>query len=125
MLRHFDLKSSNGIPEPSFSKNIRRKKIQKNPYGKDVKRSKTQSLHYVTACNDIPSTELHSEPVLFPRSAYILNEDINQKKVQTLINLKSGDGKVSIYPTPALIDESTEYPTCKIAPSKEKQNDCI
>ena len=125
MLRHFDLKSSNGIPEPSFSKNIRTKKIQKNPYGKDVKTSKTQSLHYVTACNNICSIELHSEPILCPRSSYILNEDINLKKVQTSINLKSGDGTISIYPTPALIDESSEYPTCKIAPSKEKQNDCI
>ena len=65
MLRHFDLKSSNGIPEPSFSKNIRSKKIQKNPYGKDMKRSKTQILHYVTDCNDIPSTKLHSEPIYF------------------------------------------------------------
>ena len=125
MLRHFDLKSSNGIPEPSFLKNIRSKKIQKNPFGKDVKTSKTQSLHYVADCNDIPRTEIHSEPLLCPRSSYIRNEDTNLKKVQTSINLKSGDGTISIYPTPALIDESSEYPTCKIAPSKEKQNDCI
>ena len=125
MLRHFDLKSSNGISKPSIAKNTRSKKIQENQCGKDLKTSKTQSLHYFNDCNDIPSSKLYSEPILCPRSSNILNEDINLKKVQTSINLKSGDRTISFQPTPALIDESSEYQTCKIVPSKEKQNDYI
>ena len=125
MLRHFDLKSSNGISKPSFSKNVRIKKTQEKRYGKDMKTSKTQSLYYVNDCNDIPSTKLHSEPIVCQKSSIIPNEDINLKKVQTSINLKSGDRTISYQPTPALIDESSEYETCIIAPSKEKQSDYI
>ena len=125
MLRHFDLKSSNGISKPSIAKNFLMRTSEEKQRGKDVKTSKTQSLHNVDNSIDISKAKLHSEPNLCQRSSYILNQDTNLKKFQTSVNLKSGDRKISFYPTPTLIDESSEYQACKIVPNKERKNDYI
>ena len=125
MLRHFDLKSSNKISKPSISKSFLKGRTQEKQHGKDVKTSKTQSLHNFNDSNDIPRAKLNSEPTVCQNNSYIVNRDTNLKKFRTLVNLKSGDRKFSFYPTPTLIDESIEYQTCKIVPNKERKTDYI
>ena len=125
MLRHLDLKSSNGMSKPISEKIFQIKVHHGKSCDNDVKTSKTHSLHYVNDCNTTPSTKLHSEPILFHTSSYILTQDINLKKCQTLVNLKSGDRVTSFYLAPPLINESSEYQPCKIVSRKEKQEDFI
>ena len=125
MLRHFDLKSSNGTSKPSFSKRFLKGRSQEKNGGRDVKTSKTQSLYHVNDSNDIPRAKLNSEPTVCQNNSYIVNRDTNLKKFRTSLNLKSGDRKIAFYPTPTLIDESIEYQTCKIIPNKERKTDYI
>ena len=125
MLRHLDLKSSNGMSKPLSAKVIKIKSNHGKSCDNDAKTSKTQSLYYVNHCNTTPSTKLHSEPILFQKSSYIVNQDINMKKFQTLVNLKSGDRATSFYLAPPSIDDSSEYQPRKIVSSKGKQEDFI
>ena len=125
LLRHLDLKSSNGISKLSLATKLRIRSSQQKTNEYDVKRQKAQSLHCFEDHNATPTTKLNSEPILFQNSCYLINEDINLKKFQMSINLKSGDRATSFYLTPTLKDESSAYQTCKIVPSKEKQNDYI
>ena len=125
MLRHLDLKSSNGISKLSFAKHFLIRSSQKHPDENGERTLKVQSLHYFDDRNATPSAKLNSEPILCQKHSYIFNEDVNVKRGQTPINLKSGDRANSFYVTPHLIDESSAYQACKIFPNKERQNDYI
>ena len=125
LLRHLDLKSSNGISKLSLATKLRIRSSQQKTNEYDIKEQKAQSLHCFGDHNATPTTKLNSEPILFQNSCYLINEDINLKKFQMSINLKSGDRATSFYLTPTLRDESSAYQSCKIVPSKEKQNDYI
>ena len=125
MLRHLDLKSSNEMSKPISAKILKFKPNHGKSCDNDVKTSKAQSLYYVNDCNSTPSTKLHSEPILYHKSSYIMNQNINIKKFQTLVNLKSGDRVTSFYLAPPLINESSEYQPRKIVASKGKQEDFI
>ena len=125
LLRHLDLKSSNGISKLSFVKRFQTRPSQEKANENDVNRLKALSLYCFDDHNATPTAKLNSEPILFPKSSYVLNEDLNLKKFQTSINLKSGDRETSFYLTPTFRDESSANQSCKIVPSKEKQNDYI
>ena len=125
ILRHLDLRTSNGSSKSDFAENRKFTLNQENRIEKISRTTKAHSLHFVNDNDSRPFTKLYSEPV-FLKDTQNINSTSNLKKYQTSVNLiKSPSKAVSFYLTPTVIDESSEYVTCKNVTLKKRENNYI